>query len=595
MTYSDDASTGLHTVTEHLSGEEPDGPGASLLLYHRDGSQMVPLHDGQAVIVGRARPADVPVRDPSLSRQHARFEYVNGELWVEDLGSTNGTRVNGKKIARAKIKATDAMSLGGVSVAFHAFTGAEGPGAEQGLESHDTFLGRLEEEVVRARTFGRKVAVLMVRAARRKQAHIGRWGPRVRGLVREVDTVALYDQGSVMACLPELSEEGARDLGRAIVERKKRGDPQLLVGVAVFPDHAASADELVEVVRTTSRRATGRQPVQVAAGGAAQPQSPDKPLVVSPKMRAIFETARRVADAEIPVLIYGETGTGKEVLARTIHGASKRRRKPLRCINCAAIPETLIESALFGHEKGAFTSADRRAKGVFEEAAGGAVLLDEIGELSAAAQAALLRVLETRTISRVGSSKEISVDVRIIAATHRDLERMCQEDAFRWDLYYRLETMVIRIPPLRERPEEILPLAERFMRGASKANHCKVETIAPDARLLLEAHGWPGNVRELRNTIARAVVIAQDATIVADDLPSRVRRPRQAEGPAAEVLPDEPGLSIKEKVKRYEAQLLLDALAKHDWNQTKTAEALEIPLRTLVHKMKQYGLRKRYE
>jgi DNA-binding NtrC family response regulator len=195
----------------------------------------------------------------------------------------------------------------------------------------------------------------------------------------------------------------------------------------------------------------------------------------------------------------------------------------------------------------------------------------------------------------VGSSKEIPVDVRILAATHRDLERMCQENAFRWDLYYRLETMVIRIPPLRERPEEILPLAERFMRGASKANRCKVDKIAPEAQRLLEDHSWPGNVRELRNTIARAVVIAQDATIVADDLPSRVRRPQQAAATGVEAIPDEPGLPIKERVKRYEAQLLLDALAKHDWNQTKTAEALDIPLRTLVYKMKQYKLRKRYE
>jgi len=298
MTYSDDESTGLHTVTAHLSGEERAGPDASLLLYHRDGSQMIPLHDGQAVVVGRARPADVPVRDPSLSRQHARFEYVDGELWVEDLGSTNGTRVNGKKIQRAKIKPADAVSLGGVSVAFHAFAGGDGPGPQQGLESHDTFLGKLEEEVVRGRTFGRKVAVLMVRAARRKQAHIGRWGPRVRGLARDVDTVALYDQGSVLVCLPETDAEGARDLGRAVAERKKRGDPQLLVGIAVFPEHAASADELVEVVRTTVRRGTARQPVQVAAGGTDQPHEPEKPVVVSPKMRAVFETARRVADAD---------------------------------------------------------------------------------------------------------------------------------------------------------------------------------------------------------------------------------------------------------------------------------------------------------
>ncbi len=376
-------------------------------------------------------------------------------------------------------------------------------------------------------------------------------------------------------------------------------------GVAVFPDHATSAEELLETVRQLALRAGSRAPVQVGGQSSRPTAVAGEPslVVVSPRMRLLVDTARRVADAVLPVLILGETGTGKEVLARLIHESSSRRKQPLRCINCGAIPESLVESALFGHERGAFTGADKQAKGIFEEANGGSVLLDEIGELSASAQAALLRVIETKRVARVGSAADFPVDVRVMAATHRDLEQMCGAGQFRQDLFYRLNTLVLQIPPLRERAEEIMPLAQRFMQEACEQNHCDVRSISPEAERLLLAYNWPGNVRELRNVIERAVVIAQEKTITVDDLSERVRRspaaPAANNGTGSSELDTGAGAGaagdIKERVRRYEAELLLQALRENDWNQTRTAAALKMPLRTLVNKMRVLGLRKRYD
>jgi len=304
-------------------------------------------------------------------------------------------------------------------------------------------------------------------------------------------------------------------------------------------------------------------------------------------------TVKRLAQSQVAVLIHGETGTGKEVIARAIHDGGSRRKQPLRCINCAAIPGMLIESVLFGHEQGAFTGADKSARGVFEQADGGSVLLDEIGELAAPAQAALLRVLETKHVTRVGGEKEIEVDVRVIAATHRDLEGMVEAGRFRQDLWYRLNTVTLRIPPLRERVDEIRPLAERFLKEARRQAGSDVRTIDPRALAALEGYGWPGNVRELRNVIERAVVLAEGSTITPADLTDRVRG--AARGQAGEAEPaDEPG-DYKEHVRRYEAELILRALHKHNGNQTEAARSLNLPLRTLVHKIQTYGIKKKFE
>ncbi len=309
-------------------------------------------------------------------------------------------------------------------------------------------------------------------------------------------------------------------------------------------------------------------------------------VIHSPAMQKIFQTAQRLAASSIPVLIIGETGSGKELVARAIHGGGARRHRPLQCVNCGGIPTNLAESTLFGHERGSFTSANQQTVGVFESAQGGTVLLDEVGELPPNAQTVLLRVLETKRFNRVGSTKDIRVDVRVVAATHEDLETMVKQGRFREDLLYRLNALTLEIPPLRERPEEIEPLIHFFLKLATQAGESAVEHIEPEALDLLKRYTWPGNVRELRNAIEHALVIAPSATITTEDLPQRVR---QAQSP---FFAPQTSAGLQAEVKRYEAELILQALAECDWNRQKAAQALQLPLRTLAYKMRSHHIKK---
>jgi two-component system response regulator AtoC len=250
---------------------------------------------------------------------------------------------------------------------------------------------------------------------------------------------------------------------------------------------------------------------------------------------------------------------------------------------------------LFGHEKGAFTGAEQRSPGLFEQANGGTVFLDEVAELSPPAQAALLRVLETKRFSRVGGTEEVEVDVRVVAATHRDLEKMVEAGGFRLDLLYRLNTMVLRVPPLRERAEEIDALADLFLEEARVATGTAIRGFDAPARGLLRGYAWPGNVRELRNVIERAVLVCSGEMIGKGDLGERLARPSVLP-PADQELtaPNAAAGDFKDRVQRYETDLILDALKRSSGNQTQAAKILGMPLRTLVHKMKGYGIRKLY-
>ena len=264
-------------------------------------------------------------------------------------------------------------------------------------------------------------------------------------------------------------------------------------------------------------------------------------------------------------------------------------------VNCGAIPPQLVESTLFGHEKGAFTGAAQTRKGVFEEADGGTLLLDEVAELPPAAQAALLRVLETKQLTRVGAARDIAVDVRTVAATHRDLSAMIEAGTFRADLYYRLSTMVLTVPPLRERAEDIEPLARHFIARASEGRG--PITLSSEAVARLHGYPWPGNVRELRNAIERAVLVARGPRIEATDLPERVSaaapQPRMTLPPVEpqETEPDGAG-DLRARLAAYEARVLVEALDATGWNRTETAKRLGMPVRTLSHKMQVLGLRR---
>ena len=297
-------------------------------------------------------------------------------------------------------------------------------------------------------------------------------------------------------------------------------------------------------------------------------------------MQEVLSVVRRVAPSDATVLIRGESGTGKELIARAIHYASPRAPRALVKVNCAALAESLLETELFGHEKGAFTGAVATRKGRFELADGGSLFLDEIGDLPPHLQVKLLRVLQEREFERVGSSRPIKVDVRLLAATHRNLEALVREGRFRDDLYYRINVVTITLPALRERREDLPPLIDHFLRVFAGKNGKRIRGLTRDAREALLRYDYPGNVRELENLIERAVVLTRDDVIGLGDLPLTV------EAQPAE--PDGPGLVAA--VEGLERRLIRDALAKADGTQTRAAELLGISERVLRYKLKKYGL-----
>ena len=298
----------------------------------------------------------------------------------------------------------------------------------------------------------------------------------------------------------------------------------------------------------------------------------------SPAMKRILEMIETVAETDSTVVILGESGTGKEIVARTIHARSKRRFAPLVAVNCGAIPETLLESELFGHEKGSFTGAQYRRKGKIELAHGGSLFLDEIGDITPKMQIDLLRVLETRTFTRLGGNKEIHSDFRLICATNRDLEKRVEEGEFREDLYYRIKVFSLEIPPLRERTGDILPLARHFVAKYARSMGKAEKEISEEAAEVLESYRWPGNVRELENAIERAMVVGRGDTIHPQDLPMKV----EENGTAADAASLE--AMEKEHIQRI--------LREMDGNVTQSARVLGIDRATLYNKMKKYGIQR---
>lgn len=313
-------------------------------------------------------------------------------------------------------------------------------------------------------------------------------------------------------------------------------------------------------------------------------------LIHSDGMRRVAVTVRKVSPFKTTVLVLGESGVGKELVSRAIHRHSERADGPFVAVNCGAIPEALIESELFGHVKGAFTDAASDKRGLFEEAQGGTLLLDEVGELPPALQVKLLRALQEEEIRRVGDVKSRKIDVRVVAATSRPLEQMVEEGDFRRDLYYRLNVMTLQIPPLRERRDDIGPLVELFVRRMNQRLGTSVEGVGPDALRHLLAYEWPGNVRELENCLEHAVVMAEGEWIGAKDLPERLRRDASAPTGRISLPMAEGDLSVKRAQRALERELILRALEQTGGNRTHAARLLELSHRALLYKIKDFGL-----
>ena len=310
----------------------------------------------------------------------------------------------------------------------------------------------------------------------------------------------------------------------------------------------------------------------------------DRIIYRSAKMASLINMAGRVAGSRATVLIQGESGTGKELLARLIHHLSPRSSRPIIAVNCGALHENLLESELFGHEKGAFTGATARRIGRFEEADGGTLFLDEIGELSSAVQVKLLRFLQEHEFQRLGGNQTLRSDVRVISATNRNLEQRVKEGAFREDLFYRLNVVMMSIPPLRERKEDIPPLIDHFLKRYAEENGRAIAGISREAQDILLKYDYPGNVRELENIIERAVVIAREEVISVEDLPFHEMEDRVEGRNAGEGL-------LRGSIEELERKLIVDAMEKADDHQTRAAELLGISERMLRYKLKKYGLK----
>ena len=308
----------------------------------------------------------------------------------------------------------------------------------------------------------------------------------------------------------------------------------------------------------------------------------------SPAIQQVRDLIQKVAVTKATVLVTGESGTGKELVARAIHAQSPRRDKPLISVNCSALAETLLESELFGHERGSFTGATSQRKGRFEIADGGTLFLDEVGEMAPSVQVTLLRVLQNREFERVGGNKTIKVDVRLIAASNRDLKEEIPRGTFREDLYYRLNVVHIEVPPLRDRRDDLPILTRYFLERFSKELNKETPTLSPEAMTVIMDYHWPGNIRELENLLERAVILASGSLIHADDLPIHPKGQTSQDWSADQVIP--PGLKLNEVLEMVEKKMILNALAKTGHVQSHAAELLGIARNLLFYKIKKFKL-----
>jgi two-component system, NtrC family, response regulator AtoC len=583
-------------VTAADDGQTAGGERAFLVVYpdpeQAERSRVVELPDGVEVTFGRSRACTVYVDHDKVSRAHARVLRKGRSIVVEDLGSRNGTRVNGERIeGPARVSAGDEIAVG-PAVAVVGVTSRLGRRMLIGGASY--LEDRLAAESDRAQRYRRPLGVIMLRldgASGACEAAVD----RVAGVLRRMDCFAEYGPDEFAVLLPEADRAATEAAARRIIREARvagltHGGVAVHVGLAVCPDDGAQPGELIARARTALRSArTGGGDDGVASAPREAVVASDV-VVSDPSMERLYGLVKKVAQTPMTVLILGETGAGKEVVAAEIHRQSPRAAKGFVQLNCASLPETLLESELFGYERGAFTGADKKKQGYFEAADGGTLFLDEIGEIPLTLQPKLLRVLEERKLTRLGGTAEVKVDVRLVCATNRDLEQEVGRGRFREDLFFRVSAFTLLVPPLRDRRAEIRPLAERFAVKYARELKQAPSHFSPEAMSLLEAYPWPGNVRELKNAIERAVVLAPAGTIAAEDLPPRVREGARAAKAGSPLVIGE-GVDVREQIAEVERAAIVAAMDECGGNQTRAAQKLGLSRRALIYKLEKYGLK----
>jgi two-component system, NtrC family, response regulator AtoC len=566
MSSDSDSESDLEPETEPVKDDEGPSGRLRLLALWDEEYLVFPLPDAGTVTVGRAEDAALRIGDPSISRRHVRL-HVGKRLRVEDLRSANGTSVRGRPLSpgeTVEVSVGDVIELGRTML----FVQRAPPRVRPvQVYSHEYFEARVDEECQRPRRRGAGFALLRTRDGGSPGTL---FEERLLASVGPGDVLARYGPGEHgllwMNCAPVAAEKRAAAL-RASLQQLA---PTASVGLACSPRDGRSAPVLLERANAGAR-GVGRveTPVPVAFGDGA--------------MKNLGPILERVAASSMSVLVTGETGVGKGILAAELHRKSRRAAGPFVSINCAALPETLREGELFGHERGAYSGADKAKPGLIETADGGTLVLDEVGELSLPGQASLLKVLDDFDVLRLGGVKARRVDVRLITCTNRDLEAEVERGAFREDLYFRLAKIPLFVPPLRERTQEIEELARAFAAEASAREGTSVPVISPEALAVLRSNPWPGNVRELRSAIEWAMLQCTDGVIRPEHLPAaRLRTTVYAPAPVA--------AAPSQGREGAERQRIADALAQCGGNQRRAAELLGIGRRTLVTRLKELNL-----
>ncbi|MFT3837389.1 MAG: sigma 54-interacting transcriptional regulator [Myxococcaceae bacterium] len=570
------------------------GTRAWLLVFEAESSRVVNLPPDGELFIGRDPECEVVVTDDGVSRKHARLDVRSGRVWLTDLGSLNGSRLNGQKAGTdVPLSPGDAITISGCTLVLHCGAAPSRPVPLQALKSFQASLGA---ELERSLTHERPFTLACVRfsgpppAPAAVEEALSSWA--------ELWDVAAWSGEQLLVLMPEVAASEAAAAVDRLVEALDGLKGRARAGYAVFPRDGADPETLALAARQAVEAAKDGElesAEQCAREIAMGDRSPV--LVADPSMRRIYDLLERLAKAPVPlpVLIRGETGSGKENAAFAVHFFSSRASGRFVSLNCGGLAESLLEGELFGFEKGAFSGAHAAKAGLLESASGGTVFLDEVGELSANAQSRLLRVLESKTLTRLGSVKETKVDIRVVAATHRDLAEAVKAGTFREDLFFRLNGATVVLPPLRERPLEIGLLARRFVEQTCKLAGREAPAISARAMAVLCEHGWPGNVRELKNALEYVVSTSADPVIEPWHLPTsiagEVPAPVPSAAPAAPLPgPEKKFPSLAAELRDVEVRRIREALEATGGNQTRAAELIGMPRRTFVLRLRELRL-----
>ena len=606
----------FHPEARRVTEAPPRGEsiGVSLLIMTKSGVYTHVLPEDGDLTLGRGEDCDVRVDDRKVSRKHAILR-LGEKFEIIDLGSFNGTLVRGHRLKPqepTEIDVGDMITLGTAVLVLQSAPLQDPPAR---VWSQGAFDARVEAELARAAATRTTFAIVQIRLESavgadpmRSTSSLGsevaanvmraeKLEAALRASLRTADVIGSHDVGVFEILLCETAPDVADRLALQLASRLNVDGFNAELGIACYPRDGRTRVALQE-----------RAEAALSDANEAPPQSERLDRGFMKEMESVID---RVSAGMINVLILGETGVGKEVFARTLHERSARGAMPYLCLNCAALSEPLLESELFGHERGAFTGATQAKPGLLESAQGGTVLLDEVGEMPLALQAKLLRVLEQREVLRIGSVRPRPIDVRFLSATNRDLEEEIDLGRFRRDLFFRLNGISVTIPSLRERPTEIEWLARTFvLQACEQAKRAEVPTISEPVMTLLKRYEWPGNIRELKNLMDRAVLLCAGGVIALEHLPTekmsrsamRPSRPFEAEALTGRVVaeratPEPPPqsplrvlASDEDPSAEEERQKIIVALDRCAGNQTQAAKLLGLSRRTLVSRLGEHAI-----